>query len=86
MTEKKTYTIVIKLGSSSLVDEKTKEPKLATMSLIVETVIRLKRQGHRVIIVSSGGIAIGLRTLNQRQQSLFAYHLSQHQIQIHLMY
>ncbi|CAL9729710.1 glutamate 5-kinase [Monosporozyma unispora] len=64
MTEKKTYTIVIKLGSSSLVDEKTKEPKLATMSLIVETVIRLKRQGHRVIIVSSGGIAIGLRTLN----------------------
>lgn len=62
--EKKTYTIVIKLGSSSLVDERTKEPKLATMSLIVETVIRLKRQGHRVIIVSSGGIAIGLRTLN----------------------
>lgn len=64
MTEKKTYTIVIKLGSSSLVDEKTKEPKLATMSLIVETVVRLKREGHRVIIVSSGGIAIGLRTLN----------------------
>lgn len=64
MTDRKTYTIVIKLGSSSLVDEKTKEPKLATMSLIVETVIRLKREGHHVIIVSSGGIAIGLRTLN----------------------
>lgn len=64
MAERKTYTIVIKLGSSSLVDENTKEPKLATMSLIVETVIRLKRDGHRVIIVSSGGIAIGLRTLN----------------------
>lgn len=58
-----TYTIVIKLGSSSLVDEKTKEPKLVIMSLIVETVVRLKRQGHRVIIVSSGGIAIGLGTL-----------------------
>lgn len=64
MNGKKKYTIVIKLGSSSLVDERTKEPKLATMSLIVETVIKLKREGHRVIIVSSGGIAIGLRTLN----------------------
>lgn len=64
MSERKKYTIVIKLGSSSLVDEKTKEPKLAIMSLIVETVVKLKRQGHKVIIVSSGGIAIGLRTLN----------------------
>ncbi|CCF58287.1 hypothetical protein KAFR_0E01330 [Kazachstania africana CBS 2517] len=64
MTEKKKYTIVIKLGSSSLVDEKTKEPKLAIMSLIVETVVKLRREGHRVIIVSSGGIAIGLRTMN----------------------
>lgn len=60
----KTYTIVIKLGSSSLVDEVTKEPKLAIMTLIVETVVKLRRQGHRVIIVSSGGIAVGLRTLN----------------------
>lgn len=60
----KSYTIVIKLGSSSLVDEKTREPKLSIMSLIVETVVRLKRAGHKVIIVSSGGIAVGLKTLN----------------------
>lgn len=60
----KCYTLVIKLGSSSLVDEKTKEPKLAIMSLIVETVVKLRRLGHKVIIVSSGGIAVGLRTLN----------------------
>ncbi|CDH17978.1 probable Glutamate 5-kinase [Zygosaccharomyces bailii ISA1307] len=57
------YTIVIKLGSSSLVDENTKEPKLSIMSLIVETVVSLRRLGHQVIIVSSGGIAVGLRTL-----------------------
>ncbi|CAI4056009.1 hypothetical protein N7582_000486 [Saccharomyces uvarum] len=63
-TENKSYTIVIKLGSSSLVDEKTKEPKLAIMSLIVETVVRLRRMGHKVIIVSSGGIAVGLRTMH----------------------
>lgn len=64
MTDSKKFTIVIKLGSSSLVDEKTMEPKLSTMSLMVETVVKLRRQGHRVIIVSSGGIAIGLGTLH----------------------
>lgn len=60
----KAYTIVIKLGSSSLVDESTKEPKLSIMTLIVETVTNLKRMGHKVIIVSSGGIAVGLKALN----------------------
>lgn len=64
MTSKsKSYTIVIKLGTSSLVDEKTKEPRIATMSLIVETVVKLRRAGHRVVIVSSGGIAVGLKTM-----------------------
>ena len=60
----KAYTIVIKLGSSSLVDESTKEPKLSIMTLIVETVTNLKRMGHKVIIVSSGGIAVGLYALH----------------------
>ncbi|SCU88497.1 LAFA_0E13036g1_1 [Lachancea sp. 'fantastica'] len=60
----KTFTIVIKLGSSSLVDEKTKEPQLSIMSMVVETVVRLRRMGHRVVLVSSGGIAVGLKTLN----------------------
>lgn len=59
----KQYTIVIKLGTSSLVDEKTKEPKLSTMSMIVETVVKLRRAGHRVVIVSSGGIAVGLEAM-----------------------
>lgn len=59
----KTLTIVLKLGSSSLVDENTREPKLSTMSLIVETVVKLRRMGHKVIIVSSGGIAVGLQTM-----------------------
>lgn len=64
----KCFTIVIKLGSSSLVHELTKEPRLSTMSLIVETVVKLRRRGHRVIIVSSGGIAVGLKTMNLDQR------------------
>lgn len=32
--------------------------------MIAETCIRLRREGHRVILVSSGAIGIGLRRLN----------------------
>lgn len=59
----KPYTIVIKLGTSSLVDERTREPRLAIMSLIVETVVKLRRLGHNVVIVSSGSIGVGLHIL-----------------------
>lgn len=59
----KCYTIVIKLGTSSLVDEDTKEPRLANMSLLVETIVKLRRLGHRIIVVSSGAIAVGLRAI-----------------------
>ena len=69
MVASKPLTIVIKLGSSSLVDEKTKEPKLSIMSKIVETVIKLRREfNHKIVIVSSGGIAVGLKTLNMKSR------------------
>ncbi len=44
------------------------------MSLIVETVVKLKRDGHKVVIVSSGAIAVGLRRigLNRRPKRLSA--------------
>ncbi|KAI4145821.1 MAG: hypothetical protein LQ341_002253 [Variospora aurantia] len=57
-------TIVIKLGSSSIVHEKTHEPLLSILSLIVETAVKLHKDGHRVIIVSSGAIAVGLRRMD----------------------
>ena len=57
-------TIVIKIGSSSIVDEKTHQPILSILSLIVETAIKLRRDGHRVVIVSSGAIAVGLQRMN----------------------
>lgn len=60
-TMKKSYTLVIKLGTSSLVDEVTREPRIANMSLIVETIVKLRRQGHRIVVVSSGAIAFGMK-------------------------
>ncbi|ODQ53050.1 glutamate 5-kinase [Saitoella complicata NRRL Y-17804] len=57
-------TIVIKLGTSSICDEKTHEPLIANLSLLVETCVKLRRSGHRVVIVSSGGIGMGLRRMD----------------------
>ncbi|KAI9675381.1 MAG: hypothetical protein M1817_001285 [Caeruleum heppii] len=57
-------TIVIKLGTSSIVDEQTHEPLLSILSLIVETAVKLRKDGHRVVIVSSGAIGVGLRRMD----------------------
>ncbi|KAI9791077.1 MAG: hypothetical protein M1816_004308 [Peltula sp. TS41687] len=57
-------TVVIKLGSSSIVDEERHEPQLSTLSLIVEAAVRLHNEGHKVVIVSSGAIAVGLRRMD----------------------
>ncbi|KAL2376584.1 hypothetical protein RJZ90_007403 [Blastomyces dermatitidis] len=69
------FTIVIKLGAylfetdkpvgtSSIVDEITHEPILSILTLIVETTAKLLRDGHRVIIVSSGAVGVGLRRMD----------------------
>ncbi|KAI1074729.1 glutamate 5-kinase [Whalleya microplaca] len=60
----KSLTIVIKLGTSSIVDEKTHEPLLSILSLIVEAAVKLRKDGHKVIIVSSGAIGVGLRRMD----------------------
>ncbi|OTB08649.1 hypothetical protein M426DRAFT_316658 [Hypoxylon sp. CI-4A] len=60
----KPLIIVIKLGTSSIVDEKTHEPLLSILTLIVETAVRLRKDGHKVIIVSSGAIGVGLRRMD----------------------
>ncbi|PWW75808.1 glutamate 5-kinase [Tuber magnatum] len=64
MKGKRALTIVIKLGTSSICDEKTHDPLLSNLSSLVETAVRLRRDGHRVILVSSGAIGIGLKRLD----------------------
>ncbi|RMY25849.1 hypothetical protein D0867_00443 [Hortaea werneckii] len=65
---KKHLTVVIKLGTSSIVDEKTHEPLLSTLSTIVETAITLRRDGHRVVICSSGAIGMALRQMDMERR------------------
>lgn len=51
--------VVIKLGTSSILSEKTLEPKIRILASIAETVSLLRQRGHRVVIVSSGAIGVG---------------------------
>ncbi|KAI1791520.1 glutamate 5-kinase [Ganoderma leucocontextum] len=57
-------TIVIKLGTSSIVHETTHQPLLSTLSAIVETVVDLLEHGHKVVLVSSGAIGVGLKRMD----------------------
>ncbi|KAF8352201.1 glutamate 5-kinase [Amanita rubescens] len=57
-------TVVIKLGTSSIVHEDTHQPLLSILSSVVETVIKLRSQGHKVVLVSSGAIGVGLKRMN----------------------
>ncbi|KAH8782873.1 Aspartate/glutamate/uridylate kinase [Diaporthe sp. PMI_573] len=64
----KSLGIVIKLGTSSIVDEKTHQPLLSNLSLIVETAHKLREDGHRVVIVSSGAIGVGMRRMEREKR------------------
>ncbi|KAH9977046.1 glutamate 5-kinase [Lactifluus volemus] len=63
MVRAKALTIVVKLGTSSIVHETTHQPLLSTLSAIVETVVRLRSAGHKVVLVSSGAIGVGLQRM-----------------------
>lgn len=62
----------VSLGTSSIVNEKTRNTQLPTLSLIVDAAVRLVKDGHRVVIVSSGAIAMGMRKMKieKRPKSL----------------
>ncbi|MGC9524758.1 MAG: glutamate 5-kinase [Limnospira sp.] len=53
------YTIVVKIGTSSLTQPDTGHLALSTLATLVETLTRLRREGHRVVLVSSGAVGVG---------------------------
>lgn len=56
--------IVIKIGSSSLHHMETGELNLTKMERLVRELCELKNEGRDVILVSSGAIAVGKKTVN----------------------
>ena len=55
--------IVIKIGSSSLTHEETGEVNLIKLEKLVRELCDLRNRGIQVVLVSSGAIAVGVRTL-----------------------
>lgn len=56
-------TIVIKIGTSSLTRPETGNLALSTIATLVETLVSLRQQGHRVVLVSSGAVGVGCARL-----------------------
>ncbi|MBH8552294.1 glutamate 5-kinase [Nostocaceae cyanobacterium CENA357] len=58
-----TKTIVVKIGTSSLTQPETGQLALSTIATLAEILSSLRRQGHRVILVSSGAVGVGCARL-----------------------
>jgi len=56
-------TLVVKIGTSSLTQPETGQLALSTIATVAETLTRLRRQGHQVILVSSGAVGVGCARL-----------------------
>ncbi|KAH6638468.1 Aspartate/glutamate/uridylate kinase, partial [Boeremia exigua] len=53
-------TIVIKIGTSSIIHEATNEIQISRVRSVMLTVATLRNAGYRVILVSSGAVGFGL--------------------------
>src|SRR6267378_1829646 len=62
--------IVVKVGSALLVDGDTGRVNRAWLETLVEDLLRLRKRGQRVILVSSGAIALGRRRLGLKHGML----------------
>ncbi|PLZ32334.1 glutamate 5-kinase, partial [Fischerella thermalis WC542] len=56
-------TIVVKIGTSSLTQPETGQLAISTIAILAETLSHLRRQGHQVILVSSGAVGVGCARL-----------------------
>lgn len=52
-------TLVVKIGTSSLTNPSTGNLALSTVASLVETLSDLRREGNRVVLVSSGAVGVG---------------------------
>jgi glutamate 5-kinase len=62
--------VVVKVGSALLVDQETGRLNRMWLETLVEDLLRLRKRGQQVILVSSGAIALGRRQLGLAKGSL----------------
>lgn len=64
----KSFTVVVKIGTSSLTKSAMGQLALSTIASLAETLCALRRAGHRVILVSSGAVGVGCARLGLRDR------------------
>ena len=62
-------TIVVKIGSSLLANEQRLTPRWAFMHNLLEDIARLREGGAKVILCSSGSVALGMNMIGQRPET-----------------
>jgi hypothetical protein len=62
--------VVIKVGSSLLIDQETGKPHEARFSALAADAARLRSEGKAIVIVSSGAVALGRRALGLKSGKL----------------
>ena len=62
--------IVVKVGSALLVDAESNRLNRAWLVSLVEDLLRLRKRGQQVILVSSGAIGLGRRQLGLARGAL----------------
>jgi glutamate 5-kinase len=62
--------VVVKVGSSLLVDQETGRINRGWLETLIEDLLRLRKRGQQVILVSSGAIALGRRQLGLAKGAL----------------
>ncbi len=66
----KAKTIVLKIGTSILIDPKENLIKTKWLESLLKEVVELKSHGKNIIIVSSGSIALSKKILNLGSKKL----------------
>ena len=62
--------LVVKIGSTLLVEESRGEIRRAWLDALADDVAALRKRGTEVLLVSSGAIAVGRRHLGLTRRSL----------------
>ena len=62
--------IVIKVGSSLLIDQETGQPHAARFAALAADAAKLREQGKSIVVVSSGAVALGRRALGLKAGKL----------------
>jgi glutamate 5-kinase len=60
--------VVIKIGTSSLVDPVSRQTQVSVIARVAETATRLIALGYKVIIVSSGAVGLGVTRLGLKER------------------